>query len=255
MTPSPNDLTRQQLDELDALLQKMLAVPITPSEPAPAPKSYVPEPPTIGNWRMDAPSPAVTRQPHIATPSVSRHEEPVMAAPRMVQEPVVLETRVDPRSYYRPESPPTPAPVGPRLFGPVDPMISQQAFVPPPILQRMNSVEPEAVPFHEEPDESITVDPPVVTFQPATDVNYVGLDDRAEVPLEMTVPPSSKSVPVPLMPVYGVNKVIEFTLGLFGPPGEMLLRPAVKWVLGLCGIGLLCGAAAWTARGMGWMHW
>ena len=30
--PSPNDLTRQQLDELDALLQRMLALPLNPPE-------------------------------------------------------------------------------------------------------------------------------------------------------------------------------------------------------------------------------
>ena len=28
-SPSPNDLTRQQLDELDVLLQRMLALPIS----------------------------------------------------------------------------------------------------------------------------------------------------------------------------------------------------------------------------------
>ena len=31
--PSPNDLTRQQLDELDALLQKMLSVPMPVETP------------------------------------------------------------------------------------------------------------------------------------------------------------------------------------------------------------------------------
>src|SRR5947209_8014859 len=36
--PSPNDLTRQQLDELDALLQRMLSLPLdAPSAAGPAP--------------------------------------------------------------------------------------------------------------------------------------------------------------------------------------------------------------------------
>ena len=49
--PSPNDLTRQQLDELDVLLQKMLTVPI--AEPVtPVPKmAPAPLPPS---WRRSA---------------------------------------------------------------------------------------------------------------------------------------------------------------------------------------------------------
>jgi hypothetical protein len=43
--PSANDLTRQQLDELDALLQRMLTLPLTPAEQAPsAPQSFAQAP-------------------------------------------------------------------------------------------------------------------------------------------------------------------------------------------------------------------
>src|SRR5262249_9615698 len=69
--PSPNDLTRQQLDELDALLQRMLSLPLNPAEaatagmPAVAPIAAPPlpdavVPPAVKNWRVDpaAPSPA-----------------------------------------------------------------------------------------------------------------------------------------------------------------------------------------------------
>ena len=46
--PSPNDLTRQQLDELDALLQRMLALPVNPDDEivrdVPAPRGGTDQP-------------------------------------------------------------------------------------------------------------------------------------------------------------------------------------------------------------------
>lgn len=264
MTPSPNDLTRQQLDELDALLQKMLAVPIAPSEPVPAPRAYVPEPPLPSqHWRTDPPSPAPTRQPHIAP--VPSHSEPAYAGVvRPERESVILETRVDPRSYLRMEPTPAAAAPAPRLFGHADPMAapSESTFVPPPVQQRSTFTEPTGPASFDESeaeDTSITVEPPALTFQPATDISYTTTDDTAAVPLTVagetgTIGSTSK-VPAPLLPVYGVNSVLEFVLCLFGPPGEFFTQPAVKWALGLCGIGLLGTAAAWTARGMGWVNW
>ena len=57
--PSPNDLTRQQLDELDALLQKMLTVPLAPVEtPLPAAAlSPLAQPPLPPSWLADPPTP------------------------------------------------------------------------------------------------------------------------------------------------------------------------------------------------------
>jgi len=65
--PSPNDLTRQQLDELDSLLQRMLSLPLT--SPA-APNAAITPPPmpesisTVAatGWRTDPVAPA--RMPH-----------------------------------------------------------------------------------------------------------------------------------------------------------------------------------------------
>ena len=53
-TPSANDLTRQQLDELDSLLQRMLSSPSsTPhSRPAPAPRFS-----TLGQTEPEHPAP------------------------------------------------------------------------------------------------------------------------------------------------------------------------------------------------------
>ena len=59
IAPSPNELTRQQLDELDALLQRMLSLPLNPPDTA-APKPPEPPPPVLPafapNWRVDPPA-------------------------------------------------------------------------------------------------------------------------------------------------------------------------------------------------------
>ena len=261
MSPSPNDLTRQQLDELDALLQKMLAVPIATSEPVPAPKAYVPEPPGAGHWRIDAPTPSVAQLPHLAP--VPAYSEPAYAeVVRHGREPIVLETRVDPRSFLRSE--PISVPSSGRLFGPAEPLHAspESTFLPPSIQQRsaivtLDPVDDSNRESHRD-DPAITVEPPVVTFQPETRLPFNPYDDTAAVPLAMVgAPPApiSSDVPLPLLPVYGFNGVVEFVLCLFGPPGELFTHPVMKWVLGLCGISLLCTAAAWTARGMGWVSW
>ena len=79
-------------------------------------------------------------------------------------------------------------------------------------------------------------------------------DDDMAVPLSMAeTPVESGGVPIAMWPVYGLNKVIEGVLGLFGPPGELFRMTGMKWLLGLAGIAMLLAAAAWSARGMGWM--
>ena len=85
--PSPNELTRQQLDELDALLQRMLSLPLnppdgpvnpgvyTPGSPNPGSPNLIPAPPlpdvvippAVKNWRVDPPAPAPTPAPHLLT--------------------------------------------------------------------------------------------------------------------------------------------------------------------------------------------
>ena len=118
--PSP-DLTRHQLDELDALLQRMLNLPLAPA-PRPAPVPPPPAPPREpialpDNWRdeeptpdvvpfaeprtlrgVDAPATPIGFKPETdddfdmvsldAAPTSAASEEPVMAGPASV--PVLL---------------------------------------------------------------------------------------------------------------------------------------------------------------------
>lgn len=58
--------TRQQLDELDALLQKMLALPVHPAEDAPAPPK-VPRPAAVRLPAAAAPDPRLTGASFVTT--------------------------------------------------------------------------------------------------------------------------------------------------------------------------------------------
>ncbi|QJW95939.1 hypothetical protein [Frigoriglobus tundricola] len=84
--PSPNDLTRQQLDELDALLQRMLSVPLTPAEtPVPANRPGARPQPTA--WRAEPPVPpaevpAPPAPPPVMPPSLALALEAVPAPPQ-----------------------------------------------------------------------------------------------------------------------------------------------------------------------------
>src|SRR5437016_6247432 len=75
--PSANDLTRQQLDELDALLQRMLTLPMNASEAGAAAPL-----PAATNWRIDPPGPVFAAAPHlIAPPLPLERERPVEPEP------------------------------------------------------------------------------------------------------------------------------------------------------------------------------
>lgn len=115
--PSPNDLTRQQLDELDTLLQRMLSLPLNPAD------GGTPTPSPATSWRVDPPAPAAAPAPHIAAP-------PLPPDPPVARAPVVAE----------PIRPPRPVPTPP----PRPPVVTAGAFNPAP-LPRL-SAPPVAVP-------------------------------------------------------------------------------------------------------------
>jgi hypothetical protein len=219
---SPNDLTRQQLDELDALLQRMLSLPVgKPAEAAPPPKlpdPPVPDPIPAQPVRIDPPAPAKT--PHLTFP-------PARENPVVVSATVPAATVAEMRSFTPPAPKPFEFPSPDRLFGPPTP---DTGVTPPTAV-----AEPFGpVPIHV---------PPAVE------------DDPEPVALVAPVPSAGSSrVPVAHWPLFGVNWMLERMLDLFGPPGQILCSPAAKTVLGWGGVLLLTGAGAWVARGMGWVH-
>jgi hypothetical protein len=128
--PSPNDLTRQQLDELDALLQRMLSVPLVPADtPAPVttpgPRAETPPLPPI--WRVDPPAPSAGASlPHIdlpeTPPATVKFEPPVPPAPKSVA--------TAPAPASAPKAAPTPAPVAKPQATPTKPQAAPAPQAP-----------------------------------------------------------------------------------------------------------------------------
>lgn len=225
-SPTPNDLTRQQLDELDTLLQRMLALPLTQPEPAVA---FSPPPP-LPELPPPAPRPA----------------------PRMAPEPVAA--RAMPQPAFAPSFLPFPAAKreerpAPPLYPDPTPAVE---FVPAGTLR---GVDAPALPydFHRgDPNPTPTHYPSVVDLP---DVNPFA--DSAPTPPPPAPPAVTDRRPVPvfLWPVFAANWLMEFALGWFGPVGALLTRPAMKMALGWLGVVLAVGAGVWAARGMGWLPW
>jgi len=214
---SPNDLTRQQLDELDTLLQRMLALPLNkpeiPHPPTVAPPPPLPEmPPINGMWRTDSASPTV-KSPYMPMP------EPAITL--------------------------TPAMTGPPRPGP-----SAFAVVPPPGTLR--GVDAPATPAGFVPLTMKSVSGPA---QPFGEVNPFLPPPKSATYTPYKAPAPKTSVPVVMWPVFGVNTILEFALGLLGPVGTILLKPTVKSLLGFAGLAMLAAAGGWAAMGMGWVSW
>lgn len=268
--PTPNDLTRQQLDELDTLLQRMLSLPLTGPAAAPpgdAPPPPLPDlpplPPTLGaGWRADASSPGPS--PHlnearvappavqlaaVLPPSVARtaladahpHAAPV---PTWDPDPLarhrVAPSRPAPAEPFTPPTPDTGVPPSTATH-PARP----DDAAPPVVTGTLRGVDAPAVPlgFRSPFEDAAAAEPP----EPAT----VALA-TAERLAEPARPPADR-VPVPLWPVFALNWVLELVFGLFGPVGEAATRPPVKHLLGIVGLLLLAAAGVWAARGMGWV--
>jgi hypothetical protein len=211
---SPNDLTRQQLDELDTLLQRMLALPIHANDPAPAPVAQLPEmavPKPVSNWRADAPMP-------VSRPNLTTAPVPEMAM-------AFAEPKPTPALPYEPA-----AQVSTGTLRGVDAPAMPYGYQAP---------EPEPLPDYEPITTNFDVNP----FASSTVVSPV-----EEKPVRI-------GVPLLLWPMFGVNAVLEWLLGWFGPIGHLLTRPMTKTLLGWCGVLLMLAAGYWCARGLGYVTW
>ena len=229
--PGPNDLTRQQLDELDVLLQRMLGLPLDPPAPTPAAPAFAapPLPDLPPGWRLDA---GVLKRPDPhAGVALTPAFVPLAAVgavadrPTGLRRPPVVEAddAAADEPFPRRFAPPTEGtglPTGPfarTLRGADAPAL-------PPDFRPTVFVEPEP-----EPAFAVAAEP--VRAAPAA-------------------PPAAR-VPAALWPLFACNWVLETACGLAGPVGAVAVRPAGKHVLGGLGVVLLVGAAAWTARGFG----
>lgn len=226
-----NDLTRQQLDELDALLQKMLALPINTPEGPTSPSGAVrptladpplPEPPVVANREASSASSSGARE--AAPPLLYRGDPPASSnsGPQLL-------TLASPGE-------PTPAPASRKLAGTsswspdngftFEPAASKAETAPPLTLARALA-QPVPVPV---------VTPPQPNPAPSR-----------------PAPPKTDSVSTLLVPLVAFNRGLNAALGQLGLPGRVLRSGAMKNLLACLGLFLLVYTAAKVAQTQGWI--
>jgi hypothetical protein len=153
--PSPNELTRQQLDELDALLQRMLSLPLSsPDDPSrvqmPAFQTPpLPDPTPVRSWRVDPPATAAAAAPHMAAAPIAAamaHSTLPMTEPIAYPEPQNPFLFRNPAPASTPEPARQPAPITRSI--PTNP--SALAAAPKltnPSVPAVNQTPPETVSF------------------------------------------------------------------------------------------------------------
>lgn len=236
--PSPNDLTRQQLDELDALLQRMLSVPLSPAEtPLPTPAPSVPLPTsTPTNWRIDPPVPSSVSTPHIAIPELKYEAELKYEPPA-------------PPAKAAPPQPVVPAPAPQPVISTPAPQVAMPA--PQPATPAPQVAMPAPQPTIPAPAPQPQPQPKkAVTSAPITPAPLAPQSTSSE---RITPVPTTPPVPFLLLPFAAVTALFDFVCGLFGPPGQLLRSGFFKHIYGLLGLGLLAYTAAHIAQVQGWL--
>lgn len=221
--------TRQQLDELDALLQRMLALPVNQLEEQP-PAEAEPETPPA----------AEAAPPRSAGPPVSYVVVETAQPPKMPDETPAPTAEDDGgdwvplRSSWQP-SDQTWGPLAEKWLQNHSPGSLSAELPPPP--------EPPVPP-------SATEEPPAARIEN----EFVGLSS----PTAVAAPPPTEDGPPPvawpLLPLVGLNKAFDACLTPLGPPGRWLSSPPGRMVLGF--VGVLCLGAALVLAfgdGFGWL--
>jgi hypothetical protein len=257
MPPSTtHDLTRQQLDELDALLQRMLALPLNKPETTAVP-TFAPPPlpeippalPRVPTWRLDPPPSVPSPRPHLPNPAPAVAPEPGIASPLpppstspipSVFERVVREPFFPPESHDLSEEatstviPVTPAEDLPRAYD----------FPATGETSTLRGVDAPALPLDysaRTPEAQIETRLPEVTVpNPFTTAATVPVVEEEVISIWATS--------LPFLPLAIANAFLEGVCRWFGPLGEMILKPAVRTLLGLSGFALFAGAIYWVLK-------
>lgn len=233
---SPNDLTRQQLDELDALLQKMLALPLNPTDGA-APVATASKA-TVSELPLPemASSPLRSASPSAYTPSIST---PFPASSNREMAPPVV-WRGD-----SPSGPPSPQLLA--ILTPSDPTPAPTARKAPGSHPR--SPEPGTPPTPPTPKG----DGPSPLILPRALTNPVSVPSSVPVSPSQPIPAKAEPVPAILAPLVAFNLAVNVSLGQLGLAGRIFRSGFAKNLLALAGLGLLVYTAAKVALTQGWV--
>lgn len=221
------DGTRRMLDELDALMERMLALPVdAPADPPgpSVPSDFLPKLSATLTLLERGIEEAPARKAPAETPPAT---SPV-AAPNIPSYVADLEEGIREAAGSK-SSPGTSEPAEAHESAaspgiPASPVRRVPGATPPP---------PEAA--AEDPDV-----PPALGCLPIPEITPLPRRRRAWTTLV-------------LLPLLMVNWAWDFCTWLIGPSGRWLRSPTVKNLLGYTGLGLLAVAAGWLLKD--WMGW
>jgi len=231
---SPLEQTRQMLDELDSLMERMLALPVNELESQPP-------------LAVDFQSATVSATMTLLDPQTSGESNALPMQMGMgLQEPVASDPVIP--EYSTPEA------IVPEAVQSeaVEPQLTEPIFESQILPNEMEGLanyltEPKSVSV---PDED--------TLEPA-----LGLLPDELMPssiLKMSTPPV-EPLPMPawtlgsllLQPLYWANGGFDRFTMLFGPLGGVLRHPIGRNFLGIAGLGMIGLAVAWLVKD--WLGW
>lgn len=284
--------TRQQLDELDALLQRMLELPVHPLDKPEQAKAEEPaeESPPLPRKEeskkrkqekeTDVPSASIYRLPPAALPPVS-YTVVETASPR----PLPLASGFEPRpSMLTPRLAPVSPPEKPAAPPPVSEAGTGETWVPlrstwqpsaqtwPPLAESwhqansgtVHSEAPNPIaesrpdptpPLPAEPALTVEIPAPPPAQETLPETPKPELESSSEPQLSLPAedaPVTVSTVSWPLLPLVWFNRGFDACFAPLGAPGRWLCGNG-RVVLGFIGLACLAGAVAIAANaGMAW---
>jgi len=259
MSPTTANPTRRQLDELDELLQRMLSLPLNPTETAAAPPPSLPPQPTMG---LMPPSATFTFSDTVSAPNGHLHAPP----PPQMMPPVA-----PPRPLLPPAPPPRPIIPPARRLDPTPgdptwsvPLPSNGTPAPallntwPMGIEAMAQQMRQAAPAANNPTR-----PLVPTGADPAGNHLAGSPHRLRVdsipapephpqPNIPTTPifapslqPAGELMPISRWPAAAIDWICGNLLAMLGTPGQWLGKGGGKILIGWAGWLMLAGAIAW----------
>jgi hypothetical protein len=223
-SPPANQSMRQQLDELDSLLQRMLNLPINQMEEAGAD-------PTVQRARFSDPS-------QTPAPPTRRASMMLLDGSAPIPTPQTAPASWDPHWNIN-----------------LNPQQGSSVFGPRGGTTQRTATADAAAPVWRA--ETVAVAPPQSEPTPQPPMSAPEYRPESRTAVVASFPRSSVAEPpsIALAPVIAINRMFDAAVIWLGPPGEFLCTRAGRGLLGLGGLALFGGSVAWAAAGwFGWPH-